>query len=111
MGVSLAPVARPGLSPSCPRIRHRASDGLAKALWRGQASSPLLPLPWIPAPRSGSGTGFAGLPPAQTGGMTKPAPFNARLFLCRSYFDEMLHAACPETLHGVYPEILRYRSE
>jgi len=48
MGVSLAPVARPDLSPSCPRRR---------------ASSLLLPLPWIPA--------FAG--------MTKPAPFNARL--------------------------------
>jgi hypothetical protein len=48
MGVSLAPVAKPGLSPSCPRRR---------------ASSPLLSLPWIPA--------FAG--------MTKPAPFNARL--------------------------------
>jgi hypothetical protein len=42
MGVSLAPVARPSLSPSYPRRR---------------ASSPLVPLPWIPA--------FAG--------MTKPA--------------------------------------
>ena len=34
MGVSLTPVVKPGLSPSCPRRR---------------ASSPCAPLPWIPA--------------------------------------------------------------